>query len=119
MARNGSGTYSIPNSFTAGTTASSSAVNANFTDVGAEITGSLPRDGQAAMTGQLKAASGTAAAPGITFSSDLDCGLYRIGADNCGAAVGGTKILDVDITCYRTPGPWILRAVATWWRPKP
>lgn len=98
MARNGSGTYSIPNTFTTGTTASSSAVNANFTDIGSEITGSLPRDGQAGMTGQLKSASGTAAAPGVTFSSDLDCGLYRIGADNLGVAVGGVKVLDIAST---------------------
>jgi microcystin-dependent protein len=89
MPRNGSGTMSIPNSFTSGTTAQSAQVNANFTDIASEITSSLPRDGQAAMTGQLKSSSGTAAAPGVTFSSDLDCGLYRASADTIGMAVGG------------------------------
>jgi hypothetical protein len=94
MARNGSGTMSILNSFTSGTTISSTAMNANNTDIASEITGSLPRDGQAAMTGQFKSASGSVAAPGVTFSADLDCGLYRIGADNVGLSIGGVKLWD-------------------------
>jgi hypothetical protein len=70
-------------------------MNANFTDFASEITGSLPRDGQAAMTGQLKSASGSVSAPGVTFSADLDNGFYRIGADNIGYSCGGTKLLDL------------------------
>jgi hypothetical protein len=69
-------------------------MNANFTDFASEITGSLPRDGQAAMTGQLKSASGSVSAPGVTFSADLDCGYYRIGADNIGFSIGGVKLWD-------------------------
>jgi hypothetical protein len=95
MARNGSGTMSILNSFSSGTTISSTAVNANNTDIASEITGSLPRDGQAAMTGQFKSSSGSVAAPGVTFSADLDNGFYRIGADNIGYSCGGTKLLDL------------------------
>jgi len=92
MARNGSGTFSITNSFSSGATISASAMNANFSDVGAEITNSLPRDGQAAMTGPLKASSGTAAAPGLTFGSDTDTGFYRKSSDTIGVAVGGTEV---------------------------
>lgn len=92
MARNGSGTFSITNSFSSGATISASAMNANFSDVGSEITNSLPRDGQAAMTGQLKASSGTAAAPGMTFGSDTDTGFYRKSSDTIGVAVGGTEV---------------------------
>jgi hypothetical protein len=95
MARNGSGTMSILNSFSSGTTISSTAMNANNTDIASEITGSLPRDGQAAMTGQFKSSSGSVAAPGVTFSADLDNGFYRIGADNIGYSCGGTKLLDL------------------------
>jgi hypothetical protein len=94
MPRNGSGTCSVSNSFSSGTTISSTAMNANFTDFASEITGSLPRDGQAAMTGQLKSASGSVSAPGVTFSADLDCGYYRIGADNIGFSIGGVKLWD-------------------------
>lgn len=92
MARNGSGTFSVANTFTANTTAQSSAVNANFTDVGAEITNSLPRDGQAGMTGQFKAANGTAALPGISFGSDTNSGFYRKAGDVIGVVVGGTEV---------------------------
>jgi hypothetical protein len=88
----------ILHSFSSGSTISSSQVNANNTDIASEITGSLPRNGEAAMTGQMKGASGTVALPGITFSADLDCGFYRIGADNIGLAIGGTKILDISST---------------------
>lgn len=96
MPRNGSGTFSITNSFSSGTTIESSAMNANFSDIGTEITGSLPRDGQAGMTGQLKAASGTAAAPGMTFGSDLDTGFYRSGSNEIGVAVGGVNVATFD-----------------------
>jgi hypothetical protein len=104
MARNGSGTMSILNSFTSATTISSTAMNANFTDIASEITGSLPRDGQAAMTGQLKSASGSVAAPGVTFSADLDNGFYRIGADNIGYSCGGTKLLDLSSALFGVTG---------------
>ncbi len=77
MARNGSGTYSVLNSFASGDTISSATMNANFADVGSEITNSLARDGQTTMTGQIKAANGTAALPGITFGADPDIGFYR------------------------------------------
>jgi hypothetical protein len=92
MPRNGSGTYSIPTSFTAGTNIQSATMNGNFADVGAELTNSLSRDGQAGMTGQFKAASGTAAAPGISFGADTDTGFYRKSADTIGIVSAGTEI---------------------------
>lgn len=94
MPRNGSGSMSIPNSFSSGTTISSSAVNANFTDIATEITGSLPRDGQAAMTGQLKASSGSAASPGMAFSADTDTGFFRKGSNSIGVSVGGVEVAE-------------------------
>jgi microcystin-dependent protein len=98
MARNGSGTHTVPNSFTPSTTISSSAVNANFTDISAEITNSVAADGQTTMTGTLKAANGAVALPAITFGSDPDSGMYRIGANNIGISVNETKILDIATT---------------------
>lgn len=92
MPRNGSGTMSVTNSFSPATTISSSAVNANFSDIATEVTNSLPRDGQASMTGQLKAATGTGAAPGITFGSDTDSGFFRKSANVIGVSVGGTEV---------------------------
>lgn len=67
-------------------------MNANFSDVGSEITGSLPRDGQAGMTGPFKAASGTVAAPGIAFGSDTDTGFYRKSSGTIGIVADGSEV---------------------------
>ena len=99
MPRNGSGTMTIPNSFTSGTTISSSGMNANFADVGSEITGSLPRDGQAAMTGQLKASTGTAALPSVT----LDSGRPEISAGEPALLLNGP---------YANVGVWLATRLA-------
>lgn len=53
MARNGSGTYSVPNTFVNGTTADADEVNANYTDMGNEITNSIAADGQTTPTANL------------------------------------------------------------------
>lgn len=104
MARNGSGTFSVLNSFSSGNTISSSEMNSTLSDVGAEITNSVAVDGQSTLTGQLKGADGTNSAPGITFGADLNTGLYRIGADNLGVTVGGTKIIDIASTGIAVTG---------------
>lgn len=83
---------SIINSFSAGTTIESGAVNANFTDIASEITNSLPRDGQAAMTGPMKASAGAVATPSMTFGADPDTGFYRPAANTIGVAAGGAKV---------------------------
>lgn len=98
MPRNGSGTMSVLNSFSAGSTISSSSVNGNFTDLASEITNSLPRDGQAAMTGQLKAASGTAAAPGMCWGSDTDTGFRRSAANTTMAVSNGSDVAAISDT---------------------
>lgn len=46
-------------------------------------------------SGQIVAAAGTVGAPGYAFASDLDCGMYRIGANNIGLAVNGAKVVDI------------------------
>lgn len=56
------------------------------------ITGTLTVQGQAGF------ADGTVGAPGIAFTSDLDTGLYRIGANNIGVAANGAKVLDIATT---------------------
>lgn len=91
-ARNGSGTYVIPNLAVSGEVISSSDYNENFDDVGDEITNSLPRDGQAGMTGQFKATAGTAAAPSITFTADSNTGFYSSAADTIGITANGVNI---------------------------
>lgn len=92
MPRNGSGTASIPNSFSPSTTIASSSMNANFTDVASMLTASLAIDGQSAMTGQLKAADGTASAPGLGFSSDNNTGFRRSASGTIKAVSDGTDV---------------------------
>lgn len=95
MPYNGSGVFSVVNTFVPNTTISSSAMNANFSDIATNgLSNVLVRDGQAAMTGQFKAANGTVNAPSITFGTDLDTGFYRIGANNFGVSIGGEKLVD-------------------------
>lgn len=96
MSRNGSGTMSILNSFSPNTEIESAKFNANFSDIASEITNSLPRDGQAGMTGQMKAANGSSSAPSLTFGSDPDTGLYRKSANTMGIVAGGTEVGTVD-----------------------
>jgi hypothetical protein len=48
-----------------------------------------------AIYGAESVADGSAAAPSITFNSDTDTGLYRIGDNNIGVSCGGVKTLDV------------------------
>jgi len=98
MARNGSGVYSKVNTFVSGNTITAAGHNQNWDDLVSEMTNSVAADGQTTMTGPLKASSGTVSAPGVTFASDPDCGLYRIGANNIGVAVNGAKVIDVATT---------------------
>lgn len=98
MARDGSGNYSVPNTFLPNTVMSATAVNANFTDAGAAITGSLARDGQSSMTGQFKAASGTVGAPGIAFGVDTDTGFRRASEDEMRWVAGGVDRFYIDST---------------------
>lgn len=90
MPRNGSGSYTLPQSpFEPQTTISSAAVNSNFTDLAAAITASIAADGQTPITAPLKLPSGTAAAPALTFSADQTTGIYYPGARQIGFAAGG------------------------------
>lgn len=43
----------------------------------------------------IKLSSGTVAAPNLFWSTDTGTGLYRIGANNIGFAVSGSKVLDI------------------------
>lgn len=96
MARDGGGTYSVPNTFLPNTVMSASAVNQNFTDAGSEITGSLARNGSSAMVGQFKAADGAEATPGITFANDANTGLRRASADEMRWVAGGQDAFYID-----------------------
>ena len=96
MPRNGSGTYSLPQPpFVAGTVISSSAVNSDLSDIASALTGSLPRDGQAGMTGVLKLPDGSTTVPSLSFTNDLKTGFSRNVVNNVsqlGVSIAGANI---------------------------
>lgn len=44
---------------------------------------------------QVQATDAAVGAPAFTFASDPDCGMYRIGANQIGLAVGGANVMDI------------------------
>jgi len=93
MPRNGSGSYSLPQAaFVAGTTISSASMNSDLSDIATALTGSLPRDGQAGMTGQLKIPDGSSIAPALTFSNETNTGFTRPAANQIGVVINGVQV---------------------------
>jgi hypothetical protein len=118
MPWNGNGTFAASDTVENATTATADEVNAISQDLATGINTALAKDGQNAMTGALKLAAGTVSLPALSFSADLDCGLYRIGTNNLGVAVDATKILDISptglsITGMLTPSGQIVGSAGT------
>jgi len=95
MPRNGSGTYVPPagNPVAPGQTIQSVWANDLVNDMGNEITGSLPRNGAAPMTQQLKLIAGSSSVPGLGFNSEPSTGWYWPGAGLLAATVTGIETI--------------------------
>ena len=65
--------------------------------------GALKLDGTSTMTGAVQLADGSAATPSLTFGTDTDTGMYRIGADDIGIALGGEEIIRLQSSSGATP----------------
>jgi len=65
------------------------------------------------LTQRLGVGDGTATRPSLAFRSDRDLGLYRIGSDNLGVTIGGTKILDIDGSNMDVTGDLIVSGTIT------
>jgi len=93
MARNGSGTMSIPyDDFTPLTTINSSQIDANFSTIVAEITNSIARDGQSAPTANLPMGGFklTGLGNGAVASDSVTLGQVQSAAFHWVGTVGGT-----------------------------
>lgn len=64
-------------------------------------------DGTTTLT-EVEVGNGTAAAPSMSFTSDTDTGIYRIGANNLGITAGGTLRLDISSTAVTSAIPVIV-----------
>ncbi len=96
LADAGSTAYPVPISKggTGATTPAQARINLGITN--ANI-GSLPIDGSGAMTGVLKIADGTVAAPGLAFNSEPGLGWYRDQKPrNVSMVAGGQSIFNLD-----------------------
>jgi hypothetical protein len=104
-ARNASGTHSLPtgNPVVTGTAITSTWANNTLTDISSELTNSLDRNGRGAMLAPLQLSSGSVGAPGLTFSSDTNTGIYRNGADDMRLACGGNDLLQCTSTTITLP----------------
>lgn len=104
-----SGTWTAPAAdfpAVAGTLIESSKFNNIINDIASALTTCLLKDGSQTVTAnipfagfalqnaRLRAVDGLVGTPGITFESDLDCGWYRIGANNIALALNGAKVVD-------------------------
>lgn len=99
--------FSTPFTFTPSTTISSSEVNQNFSYIKNKFDGvealtstwsNLSVDTVLRSAGTIQSADGLVSAPGVTFTNDTDCGLYRIGANNVAISAGNTKVIDMKTT---------------------
>jgi microcystin-dependent protein len=99
MARNASGTYTLPiASYIAATTIKSADMNSNLSDMATALTQSLATTGVSSMTGPLKLAAGTAAAPSLTLASDTTTGWYNSAAGSWTYVSSGTTIFTLAST---------------------
>jgi len=59
------------------------------------VTGAAALASTLGVTGVTSLAAGAVGAPGLYLAADTTTGLYRIGANNLGLAISGTKLLDL------------------------
>lgn len=76
----------------------------NSTDIVTITSSGMSVTGAFSLANLSLSADGTNAAPAITWASETDTGIYRIGADNVGITLGGTKKVDfgVSATAFST-----------------
>ncbi|PIR98553.1 MAG: hypothetical protein COT88_00800, partial [Candidatus Colwellbacteria bacterium CG10_big_fil_rev_8_21_14_0_10_41_28] len=80
---------------------------ATFTWDGSKFVLNKPTDigGNLTLTsGVLAIQNGSVTSPGLIFSGDANTGIYHIGDDNLGLAVGGIKIIDVGVSTVGITG---------------
>lgn len=88
----------------AGTTISASVFNALTADLATGLSTCMLKDGTQTATAGIGFYAGTVSLPGIYFGTDTATGFYRIGLNNTGFAINGTKLLDLASTSVGITG---------------
>jgi microcystin-dependent protein len=114
MPRDANGNHSLPPGYLAvqGQTVQPSNHNPPLEDISSSLTGSLPRDGSAAMTAPIKLPDGTSSAPAVTFASEPTLGMYRKAAGTLAIAGG---VLSGMAPIGLGPLPWTLSTAPAGW----
>lgn len=91
------GIYTLPagNPVVTLTVISSAWANTTLSDIATALTGSLPTDGTAVMTGPLSLSDGTVGVPSLTFASQTDLGIYKTGAAGIAVVAGGAQLATI------------------------
>lgn len=92
------GVYTLPagNPVVTLTVISTAWANTTMSDIATALTGSVPTDGTAPMTGPLRLADGAQNAPGLTWATETTTGLYRIAANQIGFSLNSVTTLQVN-----------------------
>lgn len=100
MARNASGTHSLPsgNPVVSGTTIDASWANTTMADFSTEITDSLSRSGKGAMLAPMEAVAGSISAPGVAFDAETALGFYRPSSNTLAFVQGAARKFSYDST---------------------
>lgn len=93
MARDGSGTYTLPlNAVVTATTITPTWANTTLDDIATELTDSLDRYGRGGLTSAFENLSGSASLPGISYINDPASGYYLAATNEMQAIVGTNKV---------------------------
>lgn len=116
MSFNGSGVFSINTTgqpVVAGTTISASVFNAFTADIATGLSTCMLKDGTQTATAGIGFFAGTVSLPGIYFGTDTATGLYRIGLNNTGYSINGTKLLDLSSALLGITGSLTVSSTTT------
>lgn len=97
----------------AGTTISASVFNALTADLATGLSTCMLKDGTQTATAGIGFFAGTVSLPGIYFGTDTATGLYRIGLNNTGYSINGTKLLDLAAGAVGVTGTLSLSGLLT------
>jgi hypothetical protein len=105
MARNPSGTYTLPagNPVTVGTVIEANWANTTLSDIANELTNSLSRNGQGGMLAPFRLADGTVTAPGLAFLNETNTGIYRAASGEMWLAVNGVAVAQFTVNGMLIP----------------
>uniref|UniRef100_E6VGI5 Phage tail collar domain-containing protein n=1 Tax=Rhodopseudomonas palustris (strain DX-1) TaxID=652103 RepID=E6VGI5_RHOPX len=105
MPSDANGNYTLPDGYlaTTGTPVQVSQHNPPLEDLADAMSGRLPKNGAAPMTGPLRLVAGSEGQPGITFAGAPGTGFYR-SSDGIGISVDGARVAEVTASGLRRGG---------------